>query len=180
MFGNDYEELNSVPSNCFGALLGMAMLVNEIETYRQFQGILEQKGIYGISERRISEYCNGMYTPPFEKAKQMLEVLNYSITDSELLEALRANREYAKIRPKSYRRKDDREIRISVRLKLSKIMPDQPADRTALIMDERIEHLCGSRNNYTDYIQALINKDLSEYILNLDSIDAIRGEDSKT
>ena len=178
MFYNEFDELTVVPKECFGAILSVTMIDAGIETYREFHRMLEKAGITDITAKRISEYCKGIYTPSFLKAKQMLNVLDYSITDNDLIASLNANKEYAKMRPKSYRRKGDKEIRISVRLKLSKIMPKQDVDRVSLIMDERIEHLCGSKNNYTEYIQALIAKDLDEYILSKESIKNVR-EDAK-
>lgn len=176
MFQNDTYMLNTVPSDCFGAILGMAMQEAGFESYRSFEHYIQEQGITDITYRRLSEYCNGIYTPPMEKARLLLDVLDYSISDQELISCLKANREYSKLRPRNYRKKEDKEIRIFARLKLSKLMPHQLPDRTALLLSERIEDLCGAPNAYTEYVQALIAKDLSEYILNKDFIITQREE----
>ncbi len=159
--------MEPIPKDCFGAYLERAIIECEhpLDSYRAIAAFLKENGVTDIDERRVAEYCKATFTPPYEKAKHMLDALGLSVEDEELITALERNRAYAKAQRQGYRRKSDQELRISVRLKLSQLQPDWEPDRTALLLGQRIEQLYGSKSNYREYLQALIRKDLSEAIL---------------
>ncbi len=170
IFANDIGEQSLVPSYCFGAILQKAMYeYGTLKSYRDFQNLLLSKDI-DINEKRIAEYSRGEYTPPLEKARAMLNCLEYEISEEELLDSLRANRAYSKTRVKGYRVKGDREISINTRVKMSTLLPEVDPDRTILLLQNRIFTLFGGSGNYSDYVRALISKDLKELILDEDTI----------
>lgn len=59
----------------------------------KLQELLEERGIYDIKRKRINAYVKGEYTPSYEKAKNLLETLNYdTMSDEDIVESLRLNR----------------------------------------------------------------------------------------
>ena len=158
MFQNEREI--KIPTQTFASMLRLAMREADIESYAAFEKMLISQGVRNISEERIREYCNLVYTPSFVKAKQMFDVLGFNLGEDELDQSLQANRDYIKNNPREYKKKDDRELRISVRIKLSKLIPHKSPQSVEVILLKRIEQLCGDGKKYTDYIQALIAKDL--------------------
>lgn len=148
------------------------MIEYGIDSYVDFETRLQEAGYTGISKKRISEYCNAKFTPSYEKAKILFNFLEWDMTDEEIIASLQANKEYIKSRQDVYRRAGDKELRISVRLKCSKILPDVSPERTGVILAERIKYLTGKSNDYVDYLQALISKDLNEYLLSAESFES--------
>ena len=117
---------------------------------------------FGITPKRLSEYQNGFSTPPFEKAKAIVETLGFEMEDEELFESLRLNKEICK-ENKSYTA--GRYKFISVRLNLKKIMPDKEPEYTDSMINLRVKSLYHDEKQISNYIHDLISKDLNEFIL---------------
>ena len=155
--------MNYIPSTCFSGILTEAMQSSGVGG-RKLEAILKENGIDDISYKRISDYANGIHTPSFEKARDMLRVLEYSIDDESLLEALKQNREIIK-QESDYVLSGSKEIRRTVRIKLKKLLPEKEPEQTEQYLWNRIADLYGDEKQISLYIQELISKDLKEYIL---------------
>ena len=155
--------MNYIPSTCFSGILTEAMQSSGVGG-RKLEAILKENGIDDISYKRISDYANGIHTPSFEKARDMLRVLEYSIDDESLLEALKQNREIIK-QESDYVLSGSKEIRRTVRIKLKKLLPEKEPAQTEQYLWNRIADLYGDEKQISLYIQELISKDLKEYIL---------------
>ena len=79
----------------FYQILQEAMTFTE-NNMKSLERLLQENGIEDINFRRISDYVNGQYTPPYTKAKHLLDVMGYSMTEEELVGSLEANKEYIK------------------------------------------------------------------------------------
>lgn len=175
MFQNEREML--IPTHTFASMLRLAMREADIESYAAFETLLKENDVLSITDERIREYCNLIYTPSFEKAKQLFSVLDFDIDDDDLRVALQENRDYIKNNPKEYKKKNDREIRISVRIRLSRLLPQKSPQNIEAILSRRIEQLCGDGTKYTEYIQALIAKDLQAATLDDEFLEYMRNEE---
>lgn len=152
-------------AECFSSLLTALMGELGIQSYTDLQNRLQLKGFEQIDKRRISEYCHGVTTPSFEKAKALLHALDYyDITDEEILHSLRENRKYSKLQKEECVLDGNRELRISLRLKLEKFIPGKNYYEIQRYLRERMLDLLGEES-YTDYLSLLIEKDLQEFIL---------------
>lgn len=159
--------MNYIPSNCFSGILAEAMEAYGVGPKRM-EGLLLDRGIDDISFKRISEYANGVHTPTFERARLLLQALDFSIDDEALLEALRLNR--LLIREEAeYMSDRSREIRRTVRIKLHPLLPGHTAEEAERFLWSRIEELCGE-HQLSLYLQNLISKDLREYIISREEI----------
>lgn len=136
---------------------------------RKLEEILVDQGITDINFRRISEYKSGKFTPSYEKAKILLNALDYSISEEELLESLKENRESIKFE-EEYIMTEQKEIRRTIRIKLKNIMPDEEPEVAERYLKERIASIFGDEKNLSNYIQSLIAKDLQQYIIDKEDI----------
>lgn len=159
--------MNIIPGNCFSGILAGEMMINNIGAKR-LEGLLWDRGIENITYKRISEYANGLHTPSFEKARALMQALEYDISDDELLEALRLNRELI-LEEKDSIYDYSREIRRTVRIRLHPLLPGHSAEETERFLWNRINELCGE-HQISLYIQNLIKKDLQEYIISREEI----------
>lgn len=160
--------MNYIPSECFSGLLAEAMEAYGVGPKR-LEGLLQDRGITDISFKRISEYANGLHTPSFERARVLLQALEFSIDDEALLEALRLNRELIR-EETEYMSDRSREIRRTVRIKLKPLLPGRTAEESERFLWSRIEELCDGERKLSLYIQNLIAKDLREYIISREEI----------
>jgi len=167
--------LNYSRSDCFSGILQVAM-----DSYgvgcRRFQTILESRGINDITYKRISDYSNGVHTPSFEKARVMLNVLEYPIEDEELIQSLKLNKELIK-EEAEYMTSGSKEVRRTIRIKLKRLLPGQTPEETERFLWQRISDLCGDEKQLSLYIQGLISKDLQEYIV---SKEEFRGDENQS
>ena len=159
--------MNYIPSHCFSGILSEAMEVYGVGPKR-LELLLQDRGIEDISFKRISEYANGLHTPSFERARVLLQALEFPISDEVLLEALRLNRELIR-EENNYVSDHSREIRRTVRIKLRPLLPGRTAEEAERFLWDRIQDLCGERQ-LSLYLQNLIAKDLREYIINREEI----------
>lgn len=151
----------------FSVILADAMVINNIGATR-LEGLLRDRGVVNITYKRISEYANGLHTPSFEKARALMQTLEYDISDDELMETLRLNRE--KINEEKESIYDySREIRRTIRIRLRPLLPGHTAEETERFLWNRINELCGE-HQISLYIQNLIKKDLQEYIISREEI----------
>ena len=160
--------MNYIPSDCFSGILSEAMEAYGVGP-RRMEGLLQDQGITDISFKRISEYANGLHTPSFERARVLLRVLEFTIDDEALLEALRLNREMIR-EEAAYMSDRSREIRRTVRIKLKPLLPGRTAEEAERFLWSRIEELCDGERKLSLYIQNLISKDLREYIISREEI----------
>jgi len=161
--------LNYIPSTCFSGILQQAMQSYGVGG-RKLEKILKDNGIDDISYKRISDYSNGIHTPNFERAKALLTVLEYSIDDDTLLEALRLNREIIK-NESEYILSGSKEVRRTVRVKYKNLLSDKEPEQTEQYLWNRIVDLYGDEKQFSTYVQDLIAKDLKEYILEKGEIE---------
>lgn len=131
---------------------------------RKFEEILNENGIYDIDFRRISDYRRGTHSPSYDRAKILLENLEYDISEKELLNSLKENREDIKNQD-IYLNSDAKEIRRTIRIKLKRLLPDKEPEEIERILLERIGLLFDDEKQISNYIQSLIAKDLQEYIV---------------
>ena len=155
---------NTASSDCFCSILNYAMDQYAVNATRLSE-LLNDAG-ENVSRKRISAYMNAERTPKFERAKMMLSVLSYPISDSELKDSLEKNREYIKDETNF----ELRGINKSILLKYKNILPERPPEEVGILLDERIEMLFGDRKCFSAYIQKLIGKDLREYILSKEEV----------
>ena len=136
---------------------------------RKLEELLIDAGITDINFRRISDYKNGNYTPSYVKAKQMLNVLDYEISEEELMDALQENRESIKDQ-EEYLNSESKEIRTTIRIKLKRLIPDTGPEEAERYLQERITELYGDETKLSNYVQSLIAKDLQQYVIDKEDI----------
>ena len=99
----------------------------------------------------------------------MLNILEYDISEEELLEALRENRENIK-EQEEYLNSESKEIRRTIRIKLKRLIPGVEPEEAERFLTERIEELFGEGNQISNYIQSLISKDLRQYVIDKEDV----------
>ena len=144
---------------------------NEISSYRNFERLLSEKGITDIKFRRIAEYCNGYTVPSFEKAKNMLNVLDYEISDEDLTSLLSKSREKAKEVKANFGYIQKGKIQKSVFLTYKNLISGFEIDEAESILNDRIEELFGDKTRFSAYVNSLIRKDLKEYLLTKEDVE---------
>ena len=144
-----------------------------------FSALLSDKDpTYSIDVRRIREYLNGSHTPPFDKAKFMLQALDYDINDEDLRKALHVNKTLVKERSE-YKPKSDKEIVCTIRIKFKNIFGNDYTEGKLLPEEAerkfwaRVNSLSDGTNSLSKYIQALVIKDIREYLINKEDVDQI-------
>ena len=134
------------------------------------EDLLQERGIDNITLKRLSEYKNGVSTPPFEKAKTILEVLDWEVDDDYLIASLSKNRENIKS-DQTYLPERNRFLHKQLRIRYRSIMPDEEPEVCERFLSERVKEITGNENDITQYIRVLIAKDLNEFILNKEDIE---------
>ncbi len=139
---------------------------------RDLERLLVDNGVTDISYKRISEYINGEHTPSFEKARNILRVLNEPIDDEALIHSLDCNRRMIRESRMYYTpAESENELHTSIRIKLGKLLPGNFPQENERYLRERIVELFGKERSMSDYIQWLIAKDLQENIISKEEID---------
>lgn len=154
----------------FSRLLRRAMEESGVGCKR-LEELLQDEGVSNISYKRISEYANAQHTPSFEKARAILSVLECPISDEELLDLLKVNREIIKEGNTISGTYDvNKELHTSIRIKLRRLIPRQSPEENERFLRDRIYELFGKEKGLSDYIQWLIMKDLNECIISKEEI----------
>jgi len=128
--------------------------------------ILQERGIDNITNKRISEYVRAVSTPSLEKAKLIMDALEFPIEDEILNGSLKLNRELIK-----EEREEQSFLEISgygrtlnVHIRLRNLIPGQDAlDNERRVMD-RVNELYG-KHDVVKYVEKLISADLQQSIL---------------
>lgn len=115
-----------------------------------------------ITAKRLSEYQNGFHSPPFEKARKILDALGYEMSEDDLKESLKENREICR-QNKEY--SSDRYKVISLRIRFTKLLPGKQPEEVERLLRNRIFDLYGDETRISNYLHDLISKDLDEFIL---------------
>ena len=136
---------------------------------REFEKILIENGVDNIGYIRISEYKNGATTPPYSKAKTIIDTLGVEMSEEELVESLKMNKEYVR-EMNSYSQKKFTAYRVSIRMKLQDILPDKEPEQVQFLLDDRIQSLYGSSGKFSSYVKDLIAKDLKQYVIDQEDI----------
>ena len=160
--------MNFIPADCFAGILSFAMDEYKVGSF-QLAKILKERGIEGISFQSIADYVNGNHTPSFDRAKILLQELDYQIDDDELSYAIARNRELIK-NENDYLSADRKEIKRTIRIKLKTLYPEYQAEDTERLLYGRIQELYGDETKLSQYLQGLIAKDLREYILSKEDV----------
>ena len=137
---------------------------------KSLERLLLEYGVEKINFRRISDYINGQYTPPYTKAKQILDVLGYSMSESELIDSLNANKKYIR-EINDYKKEKKSEYQTSIRLRLKNILPGREPEYVQFMLENRIVELYGNEGKLSIYIQDLIAADLQRFILEREDIN---------
>ena len=139
----------------------------------EFVNIIQEKDSrYEISRYRLYEYLRGEHVPSFEKAKFLFNLLDYKVSDDELVSILDESRRKAREEKKYYSRSADREIQCAARIKYRNILPGLTPDQAEQTFWERVEFLTGGRS-ISKYIQGLIAKDMNEWVLSKEEVEKI-------
>ena len=138
----------------------------------QLSDILAEKG-NEITRRRLSEYYNQVSTPPFEKAREIVKALKIEITDEELIESLKINRDRIKELKQgmnysgreSYTGGMESKINKVISLNLSNFCEGMTAELVEEKIRERLNLLYGEtekneKYRMSRYVKDLIKKDL--------------------
>lgn len=117
---------------------------------------LRENGIENITVKRISDYLRRERTPSHEKARVLMDTLEWPISEEDLDDALRLNREIIR-----EEKRDDftPDSIISVPIHLRKIIPDVQCDAGQLIRD-RVREFYGDERSLSKYVEMLIRRDL--------------------
>ncbi len=164
--GEKQKELDT-----FQEVLSDAMRKKSIKTAREFERYLFKAGIDYIKFRRIAEYKQGVVVPPFEKAKVMLDSLEYDITEDKLIRILSNSKKSLSSTKEEMAGGQSFRKTKSVTLNYKIIDKTKDADAVNTIIEERIEELFGNKSSFSAYINLLIKKDYNEYILNREKVE---------
>lgn len=174
IFINETDGLNTVPIGSYGDLMIKGMLDSGINSYADLEELLKRTHPdCAITERRLAEYARCRHVPPKEKAELILSVLGKDTDNEDLNAALRKSREYARLMTKETAEAYTQEIKVSMRLKPERILPGEDPARTAALINIRAQEI-GKNGGMREYVEALIRKDLNEYILDTEK----GGEDN--
>lgn len=132
----------------------------------KLEELLRENNIDNISFKRISEYLRAISTPSFEKARVMMEVLEFPMDDQSLLESLKINRELIKeekeeqalLQNSGYGRT------LNVHIRLRNLIPGQTTIDNERRVIERVNELYGT-HDIVKYVEKLISLDLQQSVL---------------
>lgn len=146
------------------------LLKSAMETYgvggTKLAELLRERGIEDITFKRISEYTREISTPPFDKARIIMETLHYPIDDESLGESLKLNRELIKSEKEErlLSSNNDYARSIAVRIRMRNISKYDPTIETERKIIDRMLELYGTQD-VSKYLENLVAKDIREHIL---------------
>ncbi|GEM_PF-2930405 len=132
----------------------------------KLEELLQERGVYNISYKRISEYIRSVSTPSLEKAAALMNALEFPIDRQSLSESLELNRELIR------EEREEQELllgsgysrTLNVHIRLRNLMPERsPLDSERRVL-ERVNELYGS-GDIVRYVESLIAFDLKNSIL---------------
>lgn len=123
---------------------------------KKLEDKLRESGISNITVKRISDYLRNERTPSHEKARVILDALEWPITEEDLDDALRLNRETIREEKRENYTPDSI---ISVPIHLRKIITDGQQDAGQLIKG-RVREIYGDERCISRYVEMLIRRDL--------------------
>ena len=138
----------------FSNLLMQLLNASDMKTKDLFR-ILEERGS-GISYPALGAYKNFNSVPPFDRAKMILDALNYDISDEDLTSILQFSRDELK-----RFREDDQSV-LQQGIRLSPAYYDKDIDALALreIIERRAIEVLPDAGNFNSYVNKLIKDDL--------------------
>jgi len=148
----------------FSKLLVNAMKergLNQLE----LDALLKEKGILTVTNKKISAYITGRYTPNFEKAKALCDVLDIPIKTDELIESLRLNRILIREeKDKLLEANVDYKKFVVVNVRFKNLSENSDPVETEKKLLARIEELYGNKN-VAEYVEKLIAADLKKSLV---------------
>lgn len=142
----------------FSLALNTAMSDNRIGA-KALQDQLNEQGITNITRQRISEYLHAVSTPPFKKARVLMDALNYDMPDEDLEASLELNRQLIREEKEILDLNEYRRSAI-IRLRYRKIYPGKSALEAEQLLRDRATQLFGAEDTLTKYIEYLVYNDL--------------------
>jgi len=132
----------------------------------KLQEILTERGVDNISYKRISEYIRAVSTPGLEKAVQIMEALEFPISEQDLKESLRINRELIREEREEQALSESSGYSrtLNVHIRLRNLIPGQSTLDNERRVIERVNELYGSYD-LVKYVEKLITADLQQAIL---------------
>lgn len=132
----------------------------------KLEEILRQRNVFNITNKRISEYIRAVSTPSLEKAKIIMEALEFPIDEESLRASLELNRALIKeekeeqllIGTSGYGRT------MNVHIRLRNLIPGQSTLDTEQRVISRVRELYGTQD-IVKYVEKLIATDLQQSIL---------------
>ena len=124
-------------------------------TARQLFRILRDRNV-DISYPAIGSYKNYDSVPSFDRARAILDALEYEISDDDLSEILQYSRDELK-----EIRQDEQTVQQGVRLSPKFFSGNINAAELRTMIDSRIEELTSVNGNFNSYISWLIKNDLT-------------------
>ena len=131
----------------------------------EFSEYLKKKNVF-ISEKRISEYRNRTTNISYPRAREMLNAINYKVSEQELIQSIEENENIIK----SMNYQNETYLKSGIRINLRSLLDNEnQPEKVKVILEERIEYLFGkSKGKLNTYIGNLIKKDLEKFILERD------------
>ena len=126
---------------------------------KALQDQLIEMGVTNITRQRISEYLHAVSTPPFKKARILMDALGYDISDEELEDSLELNRQLIREEKEILDLNEYRRSAI-IRLRYRKIYPGKNALEAEQLLRDRATQLFGAEDTLTKYIEYLVCNDL--------------------
>lgn len=156
----------------FSSLLGKAMDDSELKAV-ELEGLLRERGTENINFRRISEYLHGVSTPPFDKARVLMDTLDIPIGDEELKESLELNRELIREeREEILNDRYNRSVTVTIRFRnIGKSSKMEDIIDNEEMLYRRVTELFGDEKNLKKYVERLIKKDLENYLISEEDTD---------
>ena len=124
-------------------------------TARQLFRILQDRNT-DISYPAIGSYKNYDSVPSFDRARAILDALEYEISDEDLADILQYSRDELKTI-----RQDEQTIQQGVRLSPKFFSDNINAAELRTMIDSRIEEITTVNGNFNSYISWLIKNDLT-------------------
>lgn len=121
--------------------------------------MLRERGIDNINKRRISEYINNSTTPPFHKARIIMDTLSFPIDDEMLTESLEYNRQLIR-EEKEMAESNGYTKSFTVKLKYRKMGRFSSSVEAQMVLNARLKTVFGENGTLTEYVEWLISEDL--------------------
>lgn len=141
----------------FSGLLAQLMSGNGISTIKELHHYLQSKGFH-ISYPALAAYGAFTSVPSFEKAKEILSLLGYTLSGDELSEILSYSRSELRLNKKD----SQSSFSMGLRIPPKYIDENMTVDQLAMALQLRAKDLYQDSGNITLYISGLIKKDLIE------------------